>query len=652
MSIRNKILVTAIGVLLVSLMATTLVVGALFSENYATVLRSNATTIGKSLAVQLDRLQQLGIPLEELTGFEVQCQETVDAHPEIAYAMVLSGGNSVLFSSRGVPDLPAASLPAGNKIRHPVSTETADGRYYDSLVPVLGLDQTLIGWIRVGVPVAGIREKTAGMLLTSVVPGVFSLIFGGLLLVVVMRRTVHVPLQGLLNGIQATSRASIAGDDAIEQVSDDEIGQIAKAFNEMLRRLAVSQDDLKRSLRKLEQRSSELSASNAELTRLAQAKDEFLATMSHELRTPLNAVLGLAEVIKRGLDGPVTDKQQRHLDTILKSGNHLLRLIEDILDIATIESGGLSLAEQPVDLRELCGECMQVVEPGAAPMNHRLYLEFDDAVKGVVCDPRRLKQVLINLLNNAIKFTPQGGSIGLEVRGDREAGQIRLTVSDTGIGIANDKLQLLFQPFQQIDSSSTRSYEGTGLGLALVYRLTDLHGGSVSVESTPGEGSRFTVVLPWHETDVPAPVRLGLKDRSDAVDGAGASVLLVEDNETNIVTVSVYLEALGFRVLVARDGREGVRSASEFQPDLILMDVLMPRLDGLEATRMLRAQPATRDIPIIALTALAMPGDREKCLAAGMQDYLVKPVDLQTLGTVLKRYLEPAGGMSGAVGLG
>ncbi len=640
MSIRTKILVATLGVLLVSHVATTLVGSALFSENYAAVLRLNAATIGKSLVVQLDRLQQLGISLDELTGFEAQCRETVDAHPEIAYAMVLSGDSKVLFSSRAPVDLPMVVLPSNGASLEPSSSETQDGRFYDSLVPIQALDQRLIGWVRIGVPIASIREKTTGILLSSVGLGSVSLLFGGLLLIVVMRTTVLTPLRNLLNGIETTSRASASGSDVINQASNDEIGQIAKAFNEMLKRLAMSQDDLRQSMRKLEQRSSELSASNAELTRLAHAKDQFLANMSHELRTPLNAVLGLAELIRRGIDGPVTEKQLRHLEIIDKSGNHLLRLIEDILDVATIESGGLSLNEQPVGLRALCKECMEFVEPVAAPMNHRLCFDFDKTVQGVICDPRRLKQILINLLNNAIKFTPQAGTIGLDVSGNRETGRIHLQVSDTGIGISKDNLHYLFQPFQQIDSSATRNYEGTGLGLALVYRLTDLHGGSVRVDSTPGEGSRFTVVLPWRETALPSPDVLEKAAEWEAGDAKSVSVLLVEDNETNIITLSAYLEALGVRVLVARDGKEGVSSTTEFKPDLVVMDIQMPRLDGIEATKMLKAQPTTKDIPIIALTALAMPGDREKCISAGMQDYLVKPVDLQTFGTVLRRYLE------------
>jgi CheY-like chemotaxis protein/anti-sigma regulatory factor (Ser/Thr protein kinase) len=264
-------------------------------------------------------------------------------------------------------------------------------------------------------------------------------------------------------------------------------------------------------------------------------------------------------------------------------------------------------------------------------------------------DARRLKQILVNLLSNAVKFTPDGGKVGLEVTGDAAQQAVHLTVWDTGIGIANDDLARLFQPFVQLDSRLARQYSGTGLGLALVYRMVEMHGGSVTVASEPGAGSRFTVSLPWRSTDGAvepdrsAPTQeLTTGDRAaqeQASALANSAILLAEDNEASIATISDYLGLRGYQVMVARNGAEAVARASELQPALILMDIQMPGMDGIEATRRIRAQGSLMSIPIIALTALAMPGDRERCLEAGADDYLSKPVSLKGLAAAIETLL-------------
>jgi len=280
----------------------------------------------------------------------------------------------------------------------------------------------------------------------------------------------------------------------------------------------------------------------------------------------------------------------------------------------------------------------------------KLVFDFDDNVKTLEVDERRLKQILVNLLTNAVKFTPSGGQVGLEVTRVVDKSAVRFTVWDTGMGISEEDLQKLFRPFVQLDSSLTREHEGTGLGLVLVYRLAALHGGGVSVESQVGQGSRFTVSIPWRSigayrgnTSLPqaaSPAPINVSDT--AADFPRPLILLAEDNQANLVLVQGILEAYGYEVIVARNGVEAIERAREERPALILMDIQMPGMGGLEAIRRIRAdgEEAVAGVPIIALTALAMAGDKEHCLKAGANTYLSKPVSIRRLLELLQEFLK------------
>jgi PAS domain S-box-containing protein len=398
---------------------------------------------------------------------------------------------------------------------------------------------------------------------------------------------------------------------------------------------------------RVEKRTAELSAANVALAKAAHAKDEFLASMSHELRTPLNAILGLSEVLQEQVFGSLNDKQAKYMQTIEESGHHLLALITDILDLAKIEAGKVELEIGPVAIDAVCQASLQLIKQAALKKQLKVSSTVDQQITLLQADERRLKQILVNLLSNAVKFTPAGGQVGLEVVGDVERGRVDLSVWDTGIGIAPEDVKRLFQPFVQLDGSLSRQYTGAGLGLALVRKLADLHGGSVSVESQVGQGSRFTVSLPWHETSGRARVDKGPEDQKgeqpcppvSLSSGHLATILLAEDDETNLGVMSDYVSAMGYRVVVARDGHEAIRRAREERPDVILMDIQMSGLDGLEAIRRIRAEAGLAKTPIIALTALAMPGDRERCLEAGANDYLSKPVGLRNLLSAIEAQL-------------
>jgi PAS domain S-box-containing protein len=402
---------------------------------------------------------------------------------------------------------------------------------------------------------------------------------------------------------------------------------------------------------RVKERTVDLSKANAELAKAAKMKDEFLASMSHELRTPLNAILGLSEALQEEVYGEMNQKQHKSLRSIEESGRHLLSLINDILDIAKIEAGKVSLEINQVSIEMICQASLRLVKQIALKKNLQLIYNNKTSLLTFGADERRLKQILVNLLSNAVKFTQKGGEVGIEVSDDADKEKINFTIWDTGIGITKESMDKLFQPFIQIDSSLTREYSGTGLGLALVKHLTELHGGSITVESEPGEGSRFTVTLPARTTKgVPAldveegeekPGKIETGKEQEVVEEK-VLILLAEDNEKNIEMLSDYLLVKGYDMMIARNGKEAVKIAKERTPELILMDIQMPGMDGLEAIKIIRNDEDMKlaKVPIIALTALAMPGDKEKCLAAGADDYMKKPVGLKSLTKKMEEILK------------
>ncbi|MGJ5631772.1 PAS domain S-box protein [Nostoc sp. CALU 1950] len=561
----------------------------------------------------------------------------------------------------------------------------------------------------------------------------------------------------------------------------------------------VSHEDIterKQAEAQLRQTNEQLANANMELARATRLKDEFLANMSHELRTPLNAILGMSEGLQESVFGSINDRQVKAIATIERSGRHLLELINDILDLSKIESGKLELQLSDVSVRSLCDTSIAFVKQMALKKNISLSIHISEHIDSIQVDDRRLRQVLINLLSNAVKFTPDGGSVTLEVRlgeeGGRgvggageagEAGEVNspssspnlcFHITDTGIGIAAGEIGKLFQPFIQLDSSLNRQYSGTGLGLALVQKIVALHGGTVLVRSEVGEGSCFTVCIPYHASDnvsktpvttllpsyhlpaenaqvliiedsvaaadqitryfsemgmqpiiyptgegaveevlrvqpaliildlqlpnlsgwevlnqlktnpktqnIPAIIISVVDERSkglaqgafeylvkpitrtqlqatiDKLQHSAHSnppnltgvpeavldtplILLAEDNQANIDTMSGYLEGRGYHLILANNGQQAIDLVRVQRPDLIVMDIQMPGMDGLEAMRRIRNDRQFVHIPIIALTALAMPGDRETCLAAGANEYFTKPIKLKQLVTTIQQLL-------------
>jgi signal transduction histidine kinase/ActR/RegA family two-component response regulator len=421
-------------------------------------------------------------------------------------------------------------------------------------------------------------------------------------------------------------------------------------------------------LQQAQQQTINLAQKNRELAQVSKLKSEFLANTSHEIRTPLSSILGFTHLLREKGFSPDNLRHQEYLRIILTSGQHLLALINDILDLSKIEANQMDLQWEQIELQPLCKIALMLVKEKANDKGITLKLEIAADCDRLDADPLRLKQMLFNLLSNALKFTDQG-QVGLKVTAADQF--LRFTVWDTGVGIPPDQQALLFRAYKQLPQTETTRSEGTGLGLALTQKLAELHGGWIEVTSTLGEGSAFTVVLPiapatailppsltttapivqttvptvvavpGHSAPAAAPAPLPLAKRFRKATRS-YHVLLVEDNPHNARLVITFLCKLGYEVTWAKDSEAMWRSLQQSLPAIILMDINLSDISGLTLTQELRQHDRYRDLPIIAQTAMAMSGDKELCLEAGVNDYITKPIDLHHLSEVLARYSDPA----------
>ncbi|RZL09767.1 MAG: response regulator [Rubrivivax sp.] len=457
-----------------------------------------------------------------------------------------------------------------------------------------------------------------------------------------------------------------------DKISGDEVGTLVDSFNDMLSEIEAStrgleasnreiareveerrtaQQEIMRLNQQLEQRvherTAQLEASNRELALASEAaedanraKSEFLSSMSHELRTPLNAIIGFGQLLSNDAIPSTAAQKRGYTEHIVNAGGHLLNLINDILNLAQIESGKLTLSLEPVDLDEVMADCRTMIEPMGEQRGIRMLFPARTGL-GVVADRTRLKQVLLNLFSNAIKYNRDGGAVVLECAPAGE-GRVRLSVQDTGLGLSPEQVEGLFQPFNRLGQEAGMQ-EGTGIGLVVTKRLVALMGGEIGVTSTVGIGSVFWLMLqaaplgtmalmPQAEQALGRPALPMVPDVATPDGQAARTVLYVEDNPASLELMS---QILGFRddlrLLSAPDGRLGVDLAIAHQPDVILMDINLPTLDGNQALALLKQDPRTAGIPVIALTASAMPGAVEQGLAAGFFRYLTKPIDIEAL---------------------
>lgn len=378
------------------------------------------------------------------------------------------------------------------------------------------------------------------------------------------------------------------------------------------------------------------------LTKLEEAnrsKSEFLATMSHELRTPLNAVLGFAELLETENFGPLNEKQKRFISNIHMAGKHLLSLINDILDISRVESGKMEWERELIDLPELFKGAINLLREKAAQNGITIQLNLEPDVGEFIGDERKIKQIAYNLLANAVKFTPEGGEVGMDVR--KRGHWLEVEVWDTGIGIPPEKRDAIFEPFYQVDNSLTRKHQGSGLGLALVKKMVNLAGGQVWVDEAPGKSTVFKFTIPEHDLALEeiAPTQ---EEAAQPETGAKTEKLciLIEDDAKTAELLETYLSELGLKVKTAANGEEGLGLIARYKPELVVLDILLPGISGWEVLTQLKSSIDLCSIPVLVISILE---ERKKGLALGARDYLVKPVDKELLKSCVERILQRRG---------
>ena len=421
------------------------------------------------------------------------------------------------------------------------------------------------------------------------------------------------------------------------------VSQVCEGDNDIPTAVSI----ILRDITQQEQIKAELASKNLELSRANKLKSEFLANMSHELRTPMTSILGFSSLLEQQIYGELNERQHLYVTQIHQSGEHLLALINEVLDLSKVEAGQMDLHLQPISVENLCQDVLAMVTSQAEMKELTVHHTVSPDLPGLIADEMRVRQMLLNLLSNAIKFTKKKTAIGLDIQQKGES--LLITVWDEGIGIPKEQQALLFQPFQQLDSTLARQYEGTGLGLALTQRLARLHGGDITVKSEVGQGARFTIQLPLNcQTEAKPDIHLAASNTPNThTNGQLPSlpdvaptgqVLLVEDNPINAMLLEHMLNYWGYETIHLPDGQAALDWLASHRPIMVLMDVHLPGMDGLEVTRKIRQNPEWEGIPVVATTALARTRDRDRCFEAGMQDYISKPFNSAELVSILAKY--------------
>lgn len=486
-----------------------------------------------------------------------------------------------------------------------------------------------LGRVIVGMSSDAFSQRQQEILFKAAILALFALLFTFL----VARRlatSLSRPIRDIGNAVKAIQQGDYST--PLPIVDDAELGALSRHINNLA-------NGLEQASREQHQAMAQLIKTREEAEKANSAKSEFLAMMSHELRTPMNGVLGMLQLLETTR---MTDEQHEYTALASESTEHLLKVINDILDFSRIERSALELEHIPFNLAELVGSCAQSFQHSAAQRKLGLDLLVPDDMQAlqVQGDPTRIRQILVNLIGNALKFTEQGRvTVQCQWQAlDHELLWFTCTVRDSGIGIPAESLERMFDAFQQADNSISRRYGGTGLGLPIARTLAERMGGTLRAQSEEGQGSVFTLEIPL-ALSRQTPPTLAPRLPAGKGDGEGRNVLLVEDNPVNQTVIEAMLRSLGFTVSIAADGAQAVRSAESLIFEAILMDCRLPIIDGYEATRQIRQLPGCDEVPIIALTANALQGDREACLAAGMNDYLAKPFKRNDLQQILQRWV-------------
>lgn len=630
-SLRTTIVVIAAIIMMVAMVANAVTSGYFFTQKQTESHLMWANAIARVLGGQLERILFLGIPIKDLQGFERQCEEVVALNRDLSYAYVIAEDGTLLFhnaqSEGAVPAVPEAVLSAVSAGESVV--EHLEDDSHAVTVPVMDPHGVRVAHVVVGFPHEVIAEARTRLLTLTTGVDLLVLALSMVLLILALGRFVIRPLTGMVNTLESIRPEGVGYTRRLDDPGSKELNVVASAFNRLLERLGEHE--------------AELVAAKEAAERANRAKSDFLAVMSHEIRTPMHAMLGMTEMIA---STPLDDRQRGYVGRLLRSGRALLSIINNILDFSRIDSNQTDLEDIAFDLRTPFAEVVDTLSVSAADKGLSLTLESPSIPRGVRGDPVRLRQVAMNLVSNAIKFTERGGirvcvnCKDFEKLGDNGRSRLlTLEIIDTGIGIAPDVREQIFRPFSQADNSITRRYGGSGLGLTIVERIVKLMHGEISVESTPGTGSRFVVTIPFPAVDV-LPVQASAPLPQSEAARTGARVLLVEDDPVNQEVAHAMLEHSGVIVTVANNGQEAVEALARGSFDLVFMDCHMPVCDGFEATTRIRNAegPGGHHLPIVALTADILPETRQRCRNAGMDDILTKPFTQYALLSTIGRW--------------